>query len=155
MLSGRDQVHSWNCASGEAAMSVETGDEAAVLQSISELRTDLNRLIDEQLARVRALEEKRVSEPVVERRFSAPQPAYQPTARPTRPPVVARQREPVEEPVKPETSDPGQRLDALARHLDGRLRRSNGKTRSAQGDPSERPARSSGGTDGTASEATR
>ncbi|MDR3637329.1 MAG: hypothetical protein P4L84_26230 [Isosphaeraceae bacterium] len=136
-------------------MSVETGDDAAMLQTISELRNDVNRLIDEQLARVRSLEEKRGSEPVTERRFSPPQPAYQPTARPARPSAVARNREPVEEPPKPETGDPSQRLDALARHLDGRLRRSNGNAKPDKGEPTDRPARTSGGTNGAASEATR
>jgi hypothetical protein len=139
-------------------MSVPTGDDAAVLQTIAELRSDVNRLIDEQLARVRALEEKRVAEPAPERRFSAPSPAPTPPPSPAprapRPPAASRLREVVEAPPKPDTDDPSQRLDALARHLDGRLRRSNGRAKASEDSPESPPRRPAGG-NGTASEATQ
>ena len=127
-------------------MSVESGDDAALLQTISELRSDVNRLIDEQLARVRTLEEKRAAEPAAERRYSAPQASAPPPPRAPRASAAVRAQEPVQERTAPETDDPGQRLDALARHLDGRIRRSNGKAKTTPADPAERPAR--GGTSG-------
>ena len=136
-------------------MGHDTGDDTALLQTISELRADVNRLVDEQLARVRALEEKR-PDTAVERRFTAPPHPSQPAVRAPRAQVVSRTREPVEPPPKPAGSAaPSQRLDALARHLDGRLRRSGGKTKAAQGESPERPARGSGETHGTTSEARR
>jgi hypothetical protein len=130
---------------GEGRMSVEPGDDAALLQTIVELRNDVNRLIDEQLAWVRALEEKRASEPASERRYSAPQVPAPPAPRAPRATAVARVREPAEQRPAPETDDPSQRLDALARHLDGRLRRSNGKHRATPGELPDRFARDANG----------
>ena len=136
-------------------MSTSAGPDAALLQTIAELRHDVNRLVDEQLARVRALDEKQAAPAPSERRYSAPQPPPAPAPRPPRAQPAARAREVVEEPPPPAPSDdPSQRLDALARHLDGRLRRSNGHAKATSGDAAERPARGRNGTHGPASEAT-
>jgi outer membrane biosynthesis protein TonB len=144
-------------------MSQNTADDTALLQTIAELRADVNRLIDEQLTRVRTLEEKRVVEAGAERRFTAPPPPPTPAPpAPLPPPVVRAPRpqpavkpreQPAELPTKPETDDPSQRLDALARHLDGRLRRASGKAKPAPNEPAEQPVRRSGDSNGTASEA--
>jgi hypothetical protein len=125
-------------------MSTPTGEDTGLLQTIAELRSDVNRLIDEQLARVHALDTKRVAAPApgpapaAERRFSTPQPAHQPAARPSRNAAAARAPEPAAtapEPAPSSSDDPSQRLDALARHLDGRLRRSGGKAKSGTDTP--------------------
>lgn len=165
-------------------MSTSTGPDAALLQTIAELRHDVNRMIDEQLTRVRALDEKQAASAPPERRYSAPQPAPAPAPRPPRPQAAVRARDVIEEPLPPPPSDdsaqrparaqaavrgrevigealppppsddPSQRLDALARHLDGRLRRSSGRARAASGDAAERPPRELNGSHGSASEAT-
>lgn len=124
-------------------MSQETGDDATLLRTIAELRSDVNRLIDEQLAQVRALEEKRTAEVAVERRFSPLQPPdpTPPAARPSRASVRAREATELPPPPPPRaeaaSDDPSQRLDALARHLDGRLRRSGAK-KGAEGETRDR-----------------
>lgn len=141
-------------------MSRQVGDDDALLQTIAGLRTDVNRLIDEQLTRLNALEQKRPPEPAAERRFSAPASAYQPAPRAPRTPAPApapvqaatRVREPVEPPPKPESDDPSQRLDALARHLDGRLRRSGSR---AKAEAAEHPESSHDNRNASAREAKR
>ena len=142
-------------------MNEDTGKTDAILQTIASLRTDVNRLIDEQLARLSALEQKRIVEPVAERRFNPPQPAYQPTPRAARVPAAARVREPLEPapapapppPLKPESDDPSQRLDALAKHLDGRLRRTGGRAKDVPDDDANRRGSDQPPPNGTAREA--
>jgi hypothetical protein len=77
------------------------------LRSIAELRIEMNCLIDEQVAYVK----QRVEEPVPPR---MPRPA-----------PVRSGPEPPEEVAAVRSLDPRQRLDALARHLDHRLRLAN------------------------------
>jgi hypothetical protein len=75
-----------------------------LLRSIAELRAELNSLIDEQVAYVK----ERVEEPVAPRVLrTAP---------------VLSVTEPPEEVATVRSLDPRQRLDALAKHLDHRLR---------------------------------
>jgi hypothetical protein len=76
----------------------------ALLRTIAELRSEVNHLIDEQVAHVR----ERVEEPV--------------SSRPLRAAPVVSAAEPPDEPGKGRSLDPRQRLDALAKHLDHRLR---------------------------------
>src|SRR5262245_33477699 len=84
-----------------------------LLRAIAELRIDVNRLIDEQVARVK----ERAEEPA-----TAP-----PPARTLRPAPVPNVPEPPDDVGKGRTLDPRQRLDALAKHLDHRLRQANGQ----------------------------
>lgn len=156
MLSDRDQFHArLTYGPPQRPMSNPAGTDATLLQTIAELRHDVNRLVDEQLARVRALDEKQAATAPAERRYSAPQPPPAPAPRPPRAQPAARAREVVEEPPPPAPSDdPSQRLDALARHLDGRLRRSNGRSKGSSGDASDRPPRGANGTHGSSSETT-
>jgi hypothetical protein len=77
------------------------------LRSIAELRVELNTLIDEQVAYVK----ERVEEPVVPRVL--------------RTVPVMSVTEPPEEVATVRSLDPRQRLDALAKHLDHRLRLAN------------------------------
>jgi hypothetical protein len=84
---------------------VEVNDP--LLRSIAELRAELNGLIDEQVAYVK----ERVEEPAPPRVLRAA-PAMNVT-------------EPVEEVPRVRALDPRQRLDALAKHLDHRLRLAN------------------------------
>jgi len=79
----------------------------SLLRTIAELRSEVNHLIDEQVAYVK----ERVEEPVSPRVLRAA-----PAASATEPPKdVAKVR----------SLDPRQRLDALAKHLDHRLRLAN------------------------------
>jgi len=78
-----------------------------LLRAITDLRSELNHLIDEQVASVK----ERWEEPLSLR-----------TPRSTPVPVVT---EAPEEVAKPRALDPKQRLDALAKHLDHRLRQAN------------------------------
>jgi hypothetical protein len=85
-------------------MSSDVEDDDSLLRAIAEFRSEVNHLIDEQLAYVK----DRVEEPSAHRPFrSAPVPTV------TEPPA---------EPAKVRTLDPRERLDALAKHLDHRLR---------------------------------
>jgi hypothetical protein len=92
----------------------EAGDP--LLRSIAELRVELNSLIDEQVAYVK----ERVEPPVAPRVLRAA-------------PVLSM-TEPPEEAAAVRSLDPRQRLDALAKHLDHRLRL-------ASVAPTERPER--------------
>lgn len=78
-----------------------------LLRTIAELRIEMNHLIDEQVALVK----ERVEEPA-------------PT-RPLRAAPVMSVPEIPEEATKLRSLDPRQRLDALAKHLDHRLRLAN------------------------------
>jgi hypothetical protein len=83
-----------------------------LLRAIAELRIDVNRLIDEQVAQVKA----RVEEPA-----TSPMPP-----RAMRLAPVPKVPDPPDESGNGRTLDPRQRLDALAKHLDHRLRQANG-----------------------------
>jgi hypothetical protein len=85
-------------------MSSELEDDDPLLRAIAEFRSEVNHLIYEQLAYVK----DRVEEPSNHRPFRA---APVPTV--TEPPA---------EPAKVRSLDPRERLDALAKHLDHRLR---------------------------------
>jgi hypothetical protein len=78
-----------------------------LLRALAELRQEVNSLIDEQVAQVK----ERVQESNV--------------SRPLRPAVVMNVAEPTEDVAKARALDPRQRLDALAKHLDHRLRLAN------------------------------
>jgi hypothetical protein len=79
-----------------------------LLQAIAELRSDVNRLIDEQVASVKERIEELAS------------------YRPLRVAPIQAAPEPAPETSKPRSLDPRQRLDALAKHLDHRLRQATG-----------------------------
>jgi hypothetical protein len=79
----------------------------SLLRTIAELRSEVNHMIDEQVAYVR----DRVEEPVSPRVLRAA--------------PVASVTEPPKEVTKGRALDPRQRLDALAKHLDHRLRLAN------------------------------
>jgi hypothetical protein len=78
-----------------------------LLRTIAELRTDVNQLIDEQVAYLK----ERVED------LTPP--------RALRPAPVLNVTEPPDEAAKARSLDPRQRLDALAKHLDHRLRLAN------------------------------
>jgi hypothetical protein len=85
-------------------MAGDLEDDDPLLRAIAELRTEVNQLIDEQVSYVK----DRVEE--------------QPVHRPFRLAPVSTATEPSAEPAKVRTLDPRERLDALAKHLDHRLR---------------------------------
>src|SRR3954462_14902891 len=89
----------------------EVGDP--LLRAIAELRIDLKILIDEQVALVK----ERVEEP------SAPRGLRVAPAQPL--PAAEARDEAAEAAAKARSLDPRQRLDALAKHLDHRLRQAN------------------------------
>jgi hypothetical protein len=88
-------------------MSGNPEDNDALLRTIAELRSEVNHLIDEQVAYVK----ERVEQPVSPRVLRAA--------------AVASVTEPSRDAAKDRSLDPRQRLDALARHLDHRLRLAN------------------------------
>ena len=88
-------------------MPSDTESNDPLLRAIAELRSDVNHLIDEQVAYVK----ERVEE------LTPP--------RGPRPAPVLNVTEPPEELAKGRSLDPRQRLDALAKHLDHRLRVAN------------------------------
>jgi hypothetical protein len=91
----------------EDLMSSEPDVSDSLLRTIAELRAEVNLLIDEQVAYVK----ERVEEPIAPRVLrTAP---------------VATVAEPPKDAAKPRSLDPKSRLDALAKHLDHRLRLAN------------------------------
>jgi hypothetical protein len=88
-------------------MSSATESDDPLLRAIAELRTDLLHLIDDQVAYWK----ERVEE--------------LPPPRAVRPAPVLNVAEPQEVAAKARPLDPRQRLDALAKHLDHRLRLAN------------------------------
>ena len=83
-----------------------------LLRALAELRVEMNQLIDEQVAYVK----ERVEDPVSHRVLRAA---------PVMAAPVMSVTEPAEEVAKARSLDPRQRLDALAKHLDHRLRLAN------------------------------
>lgn len=98
-----------------------------MLLAIAELRIDVNRLIDEQVARVKG----RAGE------STPPRPArLSPIAIPIAGPApVLNDTAAPDEAAGGRTLDPRQRLDALAKHLDHRLRQGNGPSNERTGRP--------------------
>jgi hypothetical protein len=92
-----------------------------LLRSIAELRAELNSLIDEQVAYVK----ERVEEPVAPRVLRP--------APPMSVSVSVNAIEPPEEVGTVRALDPRQRLDALAKHLDHRLRLATVSPKETQG----------------------
>jgi hypothetical protein len=92
-----------------------------LLRAIAELRSDVNLLIDEQLAYVK----DRLEDLVTSRALRAAPVAVQVAVPVAVPVAVASVPEPPEETSRARTLDPRQRLDALAKHLDHRLRQAN------------------------------
>jgi hypothetical protein len=90
-------------------MATELEVNNPLLQELAELRAEVNQLIDEQVAYVK----ERVED------LSLPRPLR------ATPLPIAGVSEPPEESVRGRTLDPRQRLDALAKHLDHRLRLAN------------------------------
>jgi hypothetical protein len=90
-----------------------------LLRAIAELRDEVNRLIDEQVAS--AKERDRAGEP-------SPAHARRPAPSPSMAAATA-------EPARARPLDPSQRLDALARHLDHRRRLNGSPTPDRAGRP--------------------
>jgi hypothetical protein len=95
----------WVHEGGSMSSDPEVND--SLLRTIAELRTEVNHLIDEQVAYVK----ERVEEPVSPRVLRAA--------------PVTSVAESDKDIVKVRSLDPRQRLDALAKHLDHRLRLAN------------------------------
>jgi hypothetical protein len=113
------------------------GDQGGdpLLRAISDLRDEVNRLIDDQVARLGALESTAAEAPAAPVRAAmtvdrpgpvAPTPpkSEAPAKRTPRPATAPEA--PPQAPSSGTNDDPLQRLDALAKHLDGRLRRGKG-----------------------------
>src|SRR3954452_4721925 len=92
-------------------MTGDTDPQDPLQRAIVELRLELSRMIDEQVAYL-----KERTEEIAPPRPSRPSPSPSPSA------VMA---EPPDEVARARALDPRQRLDALAKHLDNRRRLAN------------------------------
>jgi hypothetical protein len=115
-------------------MPIERGSDDALLRSLGEFRASMDRMIGEYRARLLSLSDSLARpetpapatiEPTIVRAPVAAFVPVEPASRVRPAPAAA------EKPRESAEQDPRQRLDALAKHLDSRLRRS----REAQGRP--------------------
>ena len=152
---------------GGAAIQDDRRVRDPLLRAIGELRDQVERLIDDQKAAVLgfagAFEPEPVAadrgvalaaEPVASPQFLAPEPVLAPAPKSKRPPAPLsfdRVDEPSSVPPRPSSApatpaepapggraeDPRERLDALAKHLDRKLRQAGGPAAEPSGRPAE------------------